>query len=222
MQLIPKALVVGGLIPPAPPGQQQVTADRLNRIWSELAPTHGFIQLQMSPDQSGAEFVGRAPENGVTIQPPLIQARAQIGSTAQQAADSALAIFAVILRHLGVQQLFNVGIRHVYNAPLPDNDARGFVLRRVLSATDERLSELATGSTSLWGGVKYVVPLPDRQYTLTVEPLQLDEMRSLYIDLDAQFPGEASLDSITGRAADAQAYITSTVDRYLDQLSEIH
>jgi hypothetical protein len=221
VQLIPRALVVGGFVPPAPPGQQQVTVERVNRIWSELAPVHGFTQLQMVPDGSGANFVGRTPDDGVMIQPPLIQTRSQIGTTAEQAADDAQAIFAAVLRHLGIGQLFNVGIRLVYNAPMPDNDARSFVLRRVLSADEDRLADLAAGSEALWGGVKYVVPLPDRQYTLTIEPLQLDDMRSLFIDLDAQFPGEAPVDSITRRAADAQGYLAGPVDRYLDGLLEL-
>jgi hypothetical protein len=221
MQLIPRALVTGGFVPPAPPGQEQVTDDRINRIWSELAPSHGFTQLQIAPDRSNANFVGRTPDDAITIQPPLIQVRSLITVTAEQAAHDAQSSFGVILRHLGVGQLFNLGIRHVYNAPLPDNDARGFLLRRVLSVEDGGVAELASGSTGLWGGVVYVIPLPDRQYTLKLEPSQLDEMRSVYIDLDAQFPGELALDLITRRAAEAQEYIAGPVDRYLDGLWEL-
>jgi hypothetical protein len=154
MQLLPRALVVGGFVPPSPPGQQQVTADRLNRIWSELAPTHGFTQFQIAPDQSSANLLGASPDDGVTIQPPLIQVRSTIKTTAQQAADSTESIFSVILRHLGVTQFFNLGIRHVYNVPLPDNDARSFMLRRVLSREEDDLAQLTAGSREPWGGVK--------------------------------------------------------------------
>jgi hypothetical protein len=221
MQLIPRALVVGGFIPPAPPGQQQVTADRLNRIWSEVGPPHGFTQLQMTPDQSGAHFLTNSPDDGVTITPPVVQVRAKITTTAQQTADNAASIFGVILRHLTVDQFFNLGVRLIYSAPLPDNDARSFVLRRVLSRDEDDLADLVSGSTDPWGGVKYVIPLADRQYTLSIEPLQLDQMRSIYIDLDAQFPGEANVDSIVARVKDAQDYITGPVGRYLDQLAEL-
>lgn len=221
MQLLPRALVVGGFVPPSPPGQQQVTADRLNRIWSEVAPTHGFTQFQIAPDQSSANLLGASPDDGVTIQPPLIQVRSTIKTTAQQAADSTESIFSVILRHLGVTKFFNLGIRHVYNVPLPDNDARSFVLRRVLSRDEDDLAELTAGSREPWGGVKYVIPLADRTYTVSIEPLQADQMRSIYLDLDTQFPGEAGIDSITGRARDARDYLTGPVDRYLDQLAAL-
>lgn len=179
------------------------------------------MQLQMAPDGTSAEFVGRTVDDGVAIQPSLVQVRGLINTTTEQAADDARGIFAATLRHLATEQLFNLGIRLVYNAPMPDNDARSFVLRRVLSAEDDGLTSLAAGSQGLWGGVKYVVPLPDRHYTLAVEPLQMDQMRSLFIDLDAQFPGEATVESITSRAGEAQAYITGPVDRYLDELLEL-
>lgn len=221
MQLIPRALVVGGFVPPSPPGQQQVSADRLNRIWSEVGPTHGFTQLQVAPDSSGAQFLGRTADDGVVIQPPLMQVRSTIATTAQQAADSVGSIFAVILRHLGVGEFFNLGIKHVYNAPLPDNDARSFVLRRVLLRDEDDLAELTAGSADPWGGVKYIIPLPDRQYTLMIEPLQLDQMRSLFLDLDAQFPGQISPDSISSRAREAEDYLTGPVNRYLDSLAEL-
>jgi hypothetical protein len=221
MELIPRALVVGGFIPPAPPGQQQVTADRLNRIWSDVAPVHGFTQLQITPDQSGAVFSGRAPEDGVAIQPPLVQVRASITTTAEKAADSAASIFKLIFRHLGVSAFFNLGIKHIYTAPVPDNDARSFVLRRVLQHDEVDLAELLSGATNPWGGVKYVMPFPDRQYTLLIEPLQLDQMQSVFIDLDAQFPGAATLDSITSRAKDAQEYLSGAVNRYLDDQASL-
>jgi hypothetical protein len=219
MDLIPRALVIGGFIPPAPPGQQQVTADRLNRTWSEVAPLHGFTQLQIAPDQSSAEFLGRTPDNGVTIRPPLIQVRATIETTAANAADSAESIFRVVFRHLGVSALFNLGIKHIYTAPAPDNDARTFILRRVLRRDDEDLAALISGSPNPWAGVKYLVPFPDHQYTVIIEPWQLDQMQSLFIDLDALFPGEAHLDSITSRARDAQEYLSGAVGRYLDEQS---
>jgi len=221
MQLIPRALVVGGFIPPAPPGQQQVTVDGLNRIWSELAPAHGFTQFQIAPDQSSGQLLGRTVDHGVTIQPPLVQTREPIATTVEQSSDNAQAMLRVVLRHVGAHQLFNLGIKLVYSAPLPDNDARNFVLRRVLSRDDESLADIAAGSTEPWGGAKYVFPRPDRHYTLTIEPFQLDQMRSVFLDLDAQFPGEVGLDSIIGRAKEANDYLTGPVNRYLDGLAEL-
>jgi hypothetical protein len=221
VELIPKAIVIGAFAPPAPPGQTQINPERVNRIWSDIAPRYGFTQLQMAPDGANANFIGRTLDDGVTIQLPLLQVRTQIATTTEVAGESIQSMFASILRHLQIQQLFNVGIKLVYNAPMQDNDARNFVLRRLLRVDDDRLEDLAAGAQGLWGGVKYVVPQQDRQYTLTIEPLQSDEMRSLFIDLDAQFPGEASANSIAGRVGEVQTYLSGPVDRYLDGLLEL-
>jgi hypothetical protein len=204
-------LVVGAFMPPPPPGQE-ITVDRLNRIWADVAGPYGFTQLQMAPDQAGAIFVGSTPDDGVTIQAPLLQVRLQIRTTAQQAADQAASLLGVLARHLGLAQLFNLGIKHVYQAPLDTNDGRGFVRRQI---GGEATDELAEGG-ELWAGLKFVVTHPDRVYTLIIEPLQADEMRSLFIDLDVQFPGPFTIDSVLGRAADAQSYVAGAVGRYLD------
>lgn len=221
MDLIPKAMVVGVFVPPAPPGQQQVSADRINRIWAELAPAHGFTSLQMAPDGSVANFVGRTGEDGITIQPPLIQIRSSIETSTSVAAETVESMVKVITRHLNAPQIFNVGIRHVYVAPLPDNDARGFVLHRLLRSDEQDLASLSGDPDHAWGGLKYLIPLADRQYTLVIEPSVLEEMRSLYIDLDAQFPGQAVPGAIAERAQEAQDYLTGVVNQYLDQRAEL-
>lgn len=217
MDLIPKALVAGGLVPPAPLGQQQVSADRINRIWAEVAPDHGFTQLQMAPDGTMASFLGRTPEDGLTIQPPLVQARRTISETPRSAAEAAQSVISVVARHLSATQIFNLGIRHIYVAPLADNDARSFALRRLLRTPEEELEDLATEPSRAWGGVKYVIPLVDRQYTLVIEPFLVEEMRSLYLDLDVQFPGATDVTSIASRAREAQEYLSGAVNRFLDQ-----
>jgi hypothetical protein len=221
MQLIPKALVVGGFLPPAAPGQQQISVDRINRIWADLAPTYGYTQLQMAPDGTMAQFLGRTPEDGLTVQPPLVQVRSTVTGTARIAAESAEAIIGSIIRHLSASQIFNLGIRHVYTAPLFDNDARRYVLRQLLRSTEDDLVELAADPERAWGGVKYVIPQPDRQYTLTLEPFQADQMRSVYIDLDAQFPNATDVGSISSRAREAQDYLSTAVNRFLDHRAEL-
>lgn len=218
MELIPKIFVAGLFTPPpGVPGTQPITADKLNRIWAEVGPAHGYRQFQVLADDAGAIFVGTQAEAGVTIQPPLLQVRDPISMTAAQSAERAETIFKVIARHLGVAQFFNLGIRHVYHASVPDNDATGFVMHRVLAKEEGDLGPLQAGET-LWGGVKYVTVAPDRQFTLIIEPLQADT-RYLYIDLDAQFPGAVTLDNVSDRAKDAEQYVTQAVNAYLDQVS---
>jgi len=38
MDLIPKALIAGIFVPPTMPGQSVVTMEKLNQIWSDVAP----------------------------------------------------------------------------------------------------------------------------------------------------------------------------------------
>jgi hypothetical protein len=216
MELIPKWLIVGVFTPPpGVPGTEPITPEKLNRIWSEVGPAHGYRQFQTLPDNAGAVFVGATQEAGVTIQPPLLQVRDPITMTAEQSADRAEQILKVIARHLGTTQFFNLGMRHVYHAPIADNDATGFVMRNVLQKSEEDLGDLQVGG-DFWGGVKYVASNPEVQYTLVIEPLIADN-RLMLLDLDAQFPGPAALDAITKRAHDAQAYITQAVSSYLEK-----
>lgn len=217
VQLIPKMLIVGLFTPPpGVPGTPPLTADKLNRIWSEVAPTYGYRQLQALPDDAGAVFVGSQADAGVTIQPPLLQVRDPITMTAAQSAERAESVLKIAARHLGATQFFNLGIRHVYNVPIPDNDATGYVMRRILAKSEDDLGELQVGGR-LWAGVKYVASTEQVQYTLVIEPLQADNSY-LFLDLDAQFPGPTTLDAVTDRASDAEGYITHAVNAYLDRV----
>lgn len=223
MEVIPKAFVVG-LFVPVVPGQSPANAERLNRIWSDVGPSHGYTQLQLAPDQAAGNFLGASPEIGVTIQPPLLQVRDLLGMPGRpmvpdDAAERAEEILRTVARHLGQDQFFNLGIKIVYHAPHPANDAKGFILNQLLSRGGEGLDELTLGG-DFWGGVKFVAGHPQGEYTLLLEPARVDELKSLFIDLDAQYPGPATLDSIADRARDAHAYVSQNVSRFLDRLVE--
>ena len=215
MEFVPKALIVGVFAAVQPSPAAPVTAEKINRIWAEVAPRQGYRQLQLAPDGSGAQFVGGHPDDGLTIQLPLIQVRANIEMTAEKAADEVQTTFKTIAKHLGLGQFFNLGIKHVYHAPIPTNDARGHVLRRVLGKNEDEVGPLQRGG-QFWGGVKYGAGAPDNsQFVLTIEPWLADD-RFIFIDLDAQFPGVTTLDTLKDRARDAEQYLTGAVREYLD------
>jgi hypothetical protein len=217
MELIPQALVVGSFLPPNMPGMGALDREKINRIWSELAPRYHLTQLQMTPDGSGANFVGAAPEDGVTIQVPLIQVRLKITTTADEAGRSAQSMLGVISRHAGATQLFNLGVRLIYTAPLADNDARAFIFGQLLSGAFERLDRLATQQDQAWAGVKYVVPHTDRNYTVNIEPLQADQMKSLYIDVDTAFmPGPFAPDSVASHVEEVREFISGALKETLE------
>jgi hypothetical protein len=203
--------------PPGVPGVAPVTHEKLNRIWSEVQPAHGYRQLQVAPDGTGAQFLGSDSDSGVTIQPPLLQVRDSITMTGMQSAERAESVLKVIARHLGVAQFFNLGIRHVYWAAVPDNDAHGFVLNRVLRYEAEQIGDLRIGE-DLTGGVKFVAHGANTTYTLVIEPLMRDP-HYLFLDLDAQFAGPTDLDAVKARAHDAEEYLTHAANSFLDRMA---
>ena len=219
MELVPRALVIGVFIPPpGVPGAPAVGMDKINRIWSEVAPQYGYTQLQSAPDGAAAQFLGASADIGVTIQPPLIQVRDIISNLdPADYADKAEQVIKAIARVLGTNQFFNLGVKHIYHAPLETNDARAFVHNKILRG-QESLANLELGG-NIWSGVKHVVNHADGVYELAIEPLQSDDMKSLFLDLDAQFPGPlANLGAITERARDAKDYLANHVVRYLESL----
>jgi hypothetical protein len=218
MDLIPKVFVAGLFMnpPPGAPGGPEVSTDRLNRVWSEIAPKYGYTQLAMAPDGSGVQFVGASADDAVIVNPPLIQVRDQISLEAAKSADKAEEIFKVVARHVGANQFVNLGVKLVYHAPAPDKDARAFVMNRLVGKTLDDLGELS-GAGSTWIGLKIVSSVQgDRSYTLVVEPLVRDESL-VFIDLDVQFPGLVDLDKVATRAADAETYLKQAVNGWLDR-----
>lgn len=215
MEFIPKALVVGVFAAVQPSATPVVTQEKLNRIWAEVAPRQGYRQLQLAPDGSGAQFLGNSADDGTTIQLPLIQVRSTITTTAEKAVDEVQTTLKVIAKHLGLAQFFNLGVKHIYHAPISTNDARGFVLRNVLRKGEEDVGGLERGG-SFWAGLKFGAGAPDNsQFILTVEPWLADD-KFVFLDLDAQFPGVITLDQVKDMAKDAENYFSGPVRAYLD------
>jgi hypothetical protein len=215
VELIPKGLVVGVFAAVQPTTTPPVTAEKLNRVWAEVAPRHGYRQLQLAPDGSAANFLGATQDDGATIQLPLVQVRSTITYGAAYAADGAQDVLKAVASNLGIGQFFNLGVKHVFHAAVADNDARGFIMRRLVKSDDAELEVLERGG-SLWSGLKYGVADADgTEYTVALEPWHPDP-RYIFIDLDAQFPGPVTLDAVKDRAREAEQYATGSVKRYLD------
>jgi hypothetical protein len=217
MELVPKYSIFGVITPPlgVAGGPKAPNPDILNRIWSEIGPLYGYRRLELSADGTAAQIVGAVDEDGVNIQPPLLQVLGNIRMTAQHSADQAHSILKVIAQHLGLTQFFNLGIKYIFHAPAPGKDGRAFVLHKLLGKDEAGVGGLQRGG-DLWTGVKYVVSDAEANtFTLLVEPLIADN-GFLFLDLDCQFPGLTTLDSLKERAQDAERYITQTVASYLE------
>jgi hypothetical protein len=225
MQLIPKLFVLGVFTPTGVAGTPDpITAEKINRVWVELAPRLGYTQLQLSTDGAAGNFLGPTPDDGVTIQPPLLQFRTSIRLTVDQAAEDAHSAMKVIARQIGATGFQQLGIKLVYWAAMADNDAAGFVLHRVFGRSEDDLAPLQGGG-KLWTGAKFVVQHPSQDpsqpsvsYTTLVEPL-LRDPRYLYLDVDAKFPGPADLDRIPAQVKEVHEFLSHTVAGFLDSLT---
>jgi hypothetical protein len=110
-----------------------------------------------------------------------------------------------------------MGVKHVYHAAPAGGDAVDFVRQRLVGKADFGVLE---SDGSLWVGIKVAVSRGDQsQFTLVIEPL-LADTRFLFVDLDAQFPGTSTIDSIKKRAALAERYLVDDVRRYLEHDGE--
>lgn len=222
-----QTLVVGiatpaGLVPGATgPGFGEVTIDRLNRIWSELAPVYGYRSLQLSPEGNAGQLIGSAPGDHVTIQPPLLQVRDSVPMTAEQAADKTQAVLKVVARHLQASQFVQLGVKWIYHADAPGRDARRFMLGMAAPTAERELEGLSLGG-DYFVGMKYVTRSPeqDKAYTVVVEPLIADPAK-LFIDLDAQHGGGLiELDRIKSAALDVHQYAVGSIAGYLETLAQ--
>lgn len=216
MELIPKALVVGIFAAVQPTPEPVVSSEKLNRIWAEVAPRHGYRQLQLAPDGSAAQFFGAGGDDGATVQLPLLQVRSSITMGAANAADNAHDVLRSMATNLGIGQFFNLGIKHIFHGAVRSNDARGYVMTHLLGKTETDLEGIQRGG-ALWTGVKYGIGGVDgAQYTLIVEPWLADN-RFVFIELDAQFPGAVTLDAVKDRAREAEQFALGAVKSYLDE-----
>lgn len=215
MELIPKALVVG-LFAATQPGAPD--REKLNRVWTDLSSRQEYRHLNFTGE--GAQFLGATPDDALVIQPPLIQVRSTARLGLHNAADEAQTAIKTVARLLGYGQFFNLGVKHVFHVPAPGNDARAFVMNRLLSRDPVELGQLERGG-DLWAGVKYGVSAPDGSaYVVVIEPVIADN-QLMFIDLDSQFPGEADLDRIDDRVMEAGDYATRTIGQYLDEAERL-
>lgn len=221
MDFIPQLMVTGGfVITPEMQTGGRVDESKLVSVYSEIREA-GFPYgaFQLDPDGSGAVMQAQPPGEMVTVRPPLVQVQSALREgTVETGGRKAQDIMSIVARVLGVSTIQQLGIRVIYTAPLPTNDAKEFILHRLLSFGGEHLDELGAGG-ELWGGVKYVVSHADGQYTLNLEPSVADGMRSLYIEIDAQFPGAYAPTSILEKAVQVKEYAGSRLGSYLDKIA---
>jgi hypothetical protein len=221
MEFIPQLMVTGGYaVPPELQLGGTVDEDRLVAIYRQVRnagfPYQGF---QLDPNGAGAVIQGQPPGEMVTVRPPLIQVQSVLmEDTVDTGAHKAQEVAAVVTQILGVAQIAQLAIRVIYNAPLPSNDARDFMLNHLLSRGGEHVQDLSLGG-DLWGGVKFVVTHPEGQYTFNVEPSLADQMQSLYIEIDAQFPGTHAPSAIVEKAAQVRDYVSGQLGSYLDKIA---
>lgn len=210
MEYIPKALVIGVFAATAP---GPVSDDAINRIWMQLSKRMGYRQLSRT-GEGGAQFV-TGGDDAFIIQPPLLQFRSSAQLGFANAADDAQVCLKIAAEQLNATQFANLGIKQVLHVTAPDGDAVGYIQRRLLAGDPEATIPLERGN-SVMTGLKHFARAADNSvYALVIEPLILDP-KLIFVDLDAQMPGQADLDRLTDRAGDVQRYMTENVRQYLE------
>ncbi|MDQ3632700.1 MAG: hypothetical protein M3417_15815 [Actinomycetota bacterium] len=224
MEFLPRAMIVGAFVVPKELQLgDQVPAEKYTRIFTEVASAGlDYGQFALLPDGAGVHIRGRRLEDSISVNPPLVQVQSSLVDTnAEGGATRAQTILRAAASVLGVSEMQNLGIKVVYTVPLVTNDAKEFILHRVLSRGGEHQEDLSMGG-DMWGGVKYVVTSDsgDATYTVQVEPSVADEMKSLYVDVDAQFPGLHKPGDIETKAAEVRSFVQGPLNGYLDKLTQ--
>jgi hypothetical protein len=221
MEFIPRLMVSAGLaMTREVQAGGQVDEAKLLSIYTRLRESgFSYGSFQLDPAGTGAVIQAQPAGETVTLRPPLVQVQSVLrDGTVELGARKAGTILAIAADVLGVAELQQLGVRVIYNAPLPTNDAKAFTLNQLMSVGTDHVGDLTLGG-EVWGGVKYVVGHADGQYTILIEPAVADAMRSLYIDIDAQFPGAHSPNSILEKASQVKGYANGRLGAYLDKIA---
>ncbi len=225
MELIPRAIVAGLVLPPqisfpipsgTLPGPPIVRQEALNRVWVDVVKVYPYQGLQLQPGGGGAIFTGGLPDQAVIIQPPLVQVRDVIELDIRQLAEKVSFIFKTTAHHLGPTQPQGLGIKLIYHAPAPGRDAVKFLISQMVQQDD---LEALAGGMSYDVGFKLVLESPGVIYTLALEPLRAD-LTALFIDLDAQFSGATNLEETKERIAMVDSFVRTQVRSFLERRAE--
>jgi hypothetical protein len=197
---------------------QPISREVINRIWSSVVKDYPYQSLQFEPSGRGAVFLGSGgPQDLVLLQPPLLQVRATIDPNEigdfRHLAEKVHTVFGHILHQVPSPPASNLGVKLVFQAPAPGNDAVAFA-RTELIKGDEDLQMLAGGAT-FEASIKVLIHATDCNYTLLVEPLMVDKSQ-IYVDVDAQFPGVVDPAQIATKINQAHDFVTHQVNQYLD------
>lgn len=206
--------VVIGMVPqprqlPPPP----FSPDDLQRAYFDVSKEHPYQQFQFLPGDAGAQFLN-SPDDGIVVQPGLIQVRHVVASTPEVARERCGAIVRLLAKRLGLSVFLATGIKVVAHVPalMP---ARSFIADRLMQNADH-LDEL--GPDFFAGGVKYrsLASAGQPEETLLIEPFIHDD-NFLYVDYDVQRPQPFELrDQISTWLDEAFGFVRGPAMRLLD------
>jgi hypothetical protein len=192
-------------------GRRQFT-----QVFSDLAEQHGYLALQVQPDDRGFVLSGSTPGDSVTFQPPILQVSQDLRETLSTDSATARAeqVFDVLATRLNARPLVQLGVRFVYHAAAPEGNARAFVRGRLLNKTAEDFAPLRVPD-DVWVGLKLVTEQADTIYTVQIEPLHAD-LSLVFIDVDAQLPNVVELVQIRDQIRRVEEYVRTQVREYLN------
>jgi hypothetical protein len=224
MEFVPQMLVVGAIVfPPELAQEGRLPAGSLDRVWMELRNSGlKYGSFQLTPDESGATISGARPRDIVNLSPPLVQIQVPLddGTSVDSGAKRARTVMEIAGRVFRVPKILNLAVRVFYQVPLPTNDARDLLLHRVLSRGGENVDQLRLDQ-EIWAGTKFVIPHGSGQYTLNIEPLVADQMKSLFLDVEGSFPAPDGAEAVEARVDELGRYVNGNVNAYLNSITKI-
>jgi hypothetical protein len=207
-----QALVVGLVpqpkqIPPAP-----FVAEDLQRAYFDVSKEHHYQQFQFLPGEAGAQFMN-APEDGIVVQPGLIQLRTPVETTPEVARERFVAILRVLAKRLALATFLQAGIKVVAHVAV-DGSAKHFIGERLMRSPDH-IAEL--GPNFFAGGVKFrsIQPENGLEENLLLEPFVHDD-KFVFVDYDVQRPFPYEVGQVGGWLDEAFAFVRGPAMRLLE------
>lgn len=185
LEILYQQVVVGLLPQPSQIPPQPYDREALQRAFVDLTAEYSYQQFVFTPS-GGAQILGGTPEDGVTIEPGLIQARTPVSMTKELAASKIAGILSSVSRRMNLHAFLGGGLKIVAHAPIPTGyeNAQQFVGQRLMHSEDHP-AEL--GPNYFAGGVKYrsIEDEGESEEVLLIEPW-VREPVFLFIDYDVQ------------------------------------
>jgi hypothetical protein len=216
LEILYQQIVLGLFPQPTQIPPQPFDKEALQRAFLDLTGDYTYQQFVFTPN-GGAQVLGATPDDGITIEPGLIQVRTPVAMTKELAATKVTTVLASVCKRMDIQAFVSGGMKVIAHAPIPTGyeHAQQFVGEKLMHS-EAHPAEL--GPKYFAGGVKYrsIDNEARREENLLIEPLIRDPV-FLFIDYDVQRAEQLKGTAVLSQwLDDAFGFIDGNVRRLLE------